>query len=215
MSKGKTLWEMLLANLQGPAELQLYNPLKAKVGSAVTLDEVELRDYHFFIREVREYRRLLGEAEFRFTDYVLVARPLNEEDVVYRLRLVPVDDPERADGVTHHALLLSRYDDQAYSEPLHQAVTDTTKTFVVSEDGQEQAQFWRINDVGEPYRATVAVARKDETETVSLEYWDYWRDTQDAGVPLREYLFVEMDKESGWFQLWRGRDIAPQRVVVY
>src|SRR5262249_18836669 len=149
--KGKTLWEMLVANLQGPAELQFCNPLQAKVGSAVTLDEVELRDFHFFLREVREYKRAIGGQEFCFADYVLVARPVNAADVVFRLRLLPVDDPGRAEGVTHHALLLKQYDDLPYNENLHRAVTDTTKTFHVHEDGQEQAQFWRINDVGEAY----------------------------------------------------------------
>lgn len=215
MSKGKTLWEMLVARLQGPAELQFYNPLQAKVGSAVTLDEVELRDFHFFLREIREYERVIGGQAFRFADYVLVARPLNADDVVYRLRLVPVDDPERAAGVTHHALLLQLYDDLPYNQELHQAVTDTTKTFSVHEDGREQAQFWRIHDVGEAYRAMVSIAKKEEVEKTAIEYWDYWRDTEDAGTPLREYLFVEMDQESGWFWIWRGREIDPQRVVVF
>ena len=41
MAKGRTLWEMLLDKIRGPVEFQYYNPLQARIGSAVTLDELE------------------------------------------------------------------------------------------------------------------------------------------------------------------------------
>jgi hypothetical protein len=78
--------------------------------------------------------------------------------------------------------------------------------------------------VTDSYKAEVSVLRdvnsdgrvdRDEVEKVRLEYWDYWRETKDeAGLPLRQYLFVEMDRDTGWFQLWRGQEIDPQRVLV-
>ena len=113
MAKGKTLWEMLLAKVHGPVELHYYNPLKAKVGSSILINDIDLRDFNFFIKEIRQYSRVLDGKQFLFVDYVLLARPLHGEDVWVRLRLNPVDDPEAAAGLTHTALLLRLYDEMA------------------------------------------------------------------------------------------------------
>jgi hypothetical protein len=222
--KGKTLWEMLLAKIHGPVELHYYNPLKAKIGSAIMINDLDLREESFFIKEIRQYKRAVNGRPFLFVDYVLLARPLHGEEIWVRLRLNPVDDPEAAAGVTHTALLLRLYDEMAYDEALHQVVTDTTKKFEVSENGQVTEEYWRINDVTSSYKAQVAVIKDenqdgqvDETEVDKgqLEYWDYWRDTTDAfGQPLRQYFFVEMNTANGWFQIWRGPEIDPQKVLV-
>jgi hypothetical protein len=222
--KGKTLWEMLLAKVQGPVELHYYNPLQAKIGSALMINDIDLRDESFFIKEIRQYQRTMNGRPFLFVDYVLLARPLQGEDVWVRLRLNPVDDPDAAAGITHTALLLRLYDEMAYDEGLHQVVTDTTKKFEVIENGQVTEEYWRINDVTSSYKAAVAILKDDnkdgqvdeeDVEKVQLEYWDYWRDATDAfGQPVRQYLFVEMDTANGWFQIWRGQEIDPQKVLV-
>jgi hypothetical protein len=224
MAKGKTLWEMLMAKLHGSAELHYYNPLKAKIGSSITINEIELRDYIFFINEIRQYQRTIDGKSFLFVDYVLLARPLHGEDVWVRLRLNPVSDPETAAGLTHTALLLRLYDEMAYDEGLYKVVTDTTKKFEVIENGQVTEEYWRINDVTSSYKATVCAVKdenkdgqvdEEEVEKVGLEYWDYWRETTDeVGQPLRQYLFVEMNTETGWFQIWRGQEMDPQKVLV-
>lgn len=225
MAKGKTLWEMLTGWLSGkPAESRFYNPLGTRVGHAVMIDTVELRDLHFFIRELRAYRRTIGGKEFPFADYVLLARPLGGEDVVQRLRLVPAEDPERTGRPPHDALLLSLHDEMGYTKELHDVVRDTTGLFQVHQDGALQEEYRRVNDVATPYKAEVSVladVNKDgkvqmsEVQTVQVEYWDYWREIKDAaGQPVPQYLFVEMDTTTGWFQLWRGEPIDPRKVVV-
>src|SRR5262249_2305515 len=103
-------------------------------------------------------------------------------------------------------------------------VRDTTKKFQVLQDGQVTAEYWRINDVGDSYKAQMTIIRdadqdrqasSDEVEEHQIEYWDYWRETPDVGgQPYTEYLFVEMDADSGWFRAWRGREIDGQRVAV-
>jgi hypothetical protein len=225
MAKGRTLWEMLLDKLKGPVEFQYYNPLHARIGSAVTLDEVEWRDLNFFVLSIQEYNRTIGGKEFRFVDYTLVARPLGGDKVLVRLRLMPVDDPDQVAGVAHHVLLLRLDDDMPYNEGLHQIVKDNAKKFQVREDDKVQAEYVRINDVSTPYKAEVTVVRdvnldkrvtRDEIEKRRVEYWDYWRELKDeAGQPRREFLFVEMDGENGWFQIWKGSEIDPQRVMIY
>ena len=218
MTKGRTLWEMLLARVQGPVEFRHYNPLHARVGTSVMINEIDWKDYNFFIREIREYRRTLGGKDFLFADYVLLARPLGKDDVWVRLRLNPVADPDAAGGLTHDALLLRLDDEMAYDENFYKVVTDSTKKFQVLDNGQVTEEYYRINDVAEPYKAQVTVMKdtdSDEVETVQLEYWDYWREVKDeAGQPLRQYLFVEMDAKTGWFQLWKGQEVDPQRVLV-
>ncbi len=188
MAKGKTLWEMLMTKLHGPVESHYYNPLKAKIGSSIMINEIDLRDDNFFIKEIRQYKRTIDGKEFLFVDYVLLARPLHGEEIWLRLRLNPVDDPDAAAGLTHTALLLRLYDEMAYDEGLHKVVTDTTKKFEVLENGQVTEEYWRINDVATSYKAMVCVMKDEnkdgqvdegEVEKGELEYWDYWRDTKD------------------------------------
>jgi hypothetical protein len=224
MAKGKTLWEMLLEKVHGPVEFDYYNPLKAKIGSFVTIDELDLHDLDFRVQEIREYRRTIGGKEFLFADYVLLARPMGKDEVLARLRLNPVEDPDRAAGQTHNALLLRLDDEMAYSKDFHQVLTDDTGKFQVLDDGQVTAEYWRINEVHKPYKARVAIIKdtdhnkkveKSEVEKVELEYWDYARQIQTpGGQPAVEYLFIEMDKETGWFQIWRGQEIDMQRAFV-
>lgn len=224
MAKGRTLWEMLMAKLHGPVELHYHNPLKAKVGSSIMIDDIDLRDDNFFIQEIRQYQRTIDNRPFFFVDYVLLARPLHGEDMWVRLRLHPVDGRQAAAGLRHTALLLRLYDEMAYDEGLYKVVTDTTRKFEVIDNGQVTEEYWRINDVTSSYKAKVAVIKdenkdgqveEDEVDKIELEYWDYWRDTTDeVGQPLRQYLFVEMNTDNGWFQIWRGQEMDPQKVLV-
>jgi hypothetical protein len=216
---------MLLDKLRGPVEFSYYNPLRARIGSALTIDEIEWRDFNFFLLSIHEYRRTIGGREFRFVDYGLLARPLGGEKVLVRLRVNPVDDPGEVAGPTYHVLLLRLDDDLPYDEGLHKTVNDTTKKFQVLEDGKVQAEYTRINDLTTSYQAEVSVIKdvnldkrvdRDEVEHRRVEFWDYWREVKDeAGQPRREFLFVEMDGENGWFQIWKGNEIDPRRVVVY
>jgi hypothetical protein len=224
-NQGKTLWEILKAKLAGPAEKQVYNPCGAKIGSPVTIDVLDLGDANFFVREIRQNRRVIEGRDFLFVDYVLLARALDGAETLVRLRLNPVDDPDRVAGMTHNALVLRLYDETTYNEDLHKVVTDDTKKFQVLEDGQVTEEFFRINDVLGSYKTEVTIvqdidhdhqAGADEITREQIEYWDYWREIKDeAGQPLTEFLFVEMNASNGWFQLWRGREVDMQKVTVF
>src|SRR5438477_623677 len=76
-AKGKTLWEMLRAKMAGPAESRVYNPLGAKIGSPVTVDDPDYEDANFFLVEIRQYKQIIGNQEFLFTDYVVLAHLKN------------------------------------------------------------------------------------------------------------------------------------------
>src|SRR5262245_8351034 len=188
MAKGRTLWEMLKEKFQGPVELRYCNPLRARVGGSVSIDDIDFHDLAFFIKEIREYKRRIEGSEFVFTDYVLLARPLKGNDVWVRLRLNPAEDADKAAGLSHNALVLRLDDELAYDKAFHDVVNDTTKKFEVRQDGNLVAEYWRINDVTGPHKATVTVVKDtnddgrvdpDEVGTAKVEYWDYWRDTPD------------------------------------
>jgi hypothetical protein len=225
MARGRTLWEMFVDWARGPRELRYYNPLHARLGASFTLNDIDLKEHNFLVRDIREFRRTIGRKQFVFTDYGLVARSLQGEEVGVRLRMVPTADEHKPDRLTHHILVLGLIDEFEYSKDFYNVVTDDTKKFEVREDDKVVEEYWRINDVGPSYKARVTILTdpdenrrvdRDETEEIDLEYWDYWRDTTDEfGQPMRQFLFVEMNRDDGWFQIWQGTEIEKEKLFVF
>lgn len=217
---GKTLWEMLTTKAKPPVELQIANPLKLKIGSCVRVNDIDLKELSFYTKRILEYNRLINGTEHIFTDYELMARPLGGDDVKIRLRLNPMESPDEVAGLTHNVVLLTLYTEQGYDEGLHKVVTDTTKLFEVLENGVCTERYYRINDVQDSYKPSVTVVKEgdkdfENLESLHLEYWDYWRTIKDeAGQEFNQFLFVEMDTDNGWFQMWRGEEIDALQVSV-
>jgi hypothetical protein len=219
--KGKTLWEMLLERLHGSgngAGFAFANPLDLRVGSPVPVayaNGPEFSDYNFTVQEIREYTRRIEGREFRFTDYVLrgvnTKSPDADNTLAARLRVVPNQ------AGANDALLLQLYDEFEFAEDFLGVVKDTTGLFKVKDDksGVEET-FSRINDLRESYQAAVLVVSETTTDgkgatgkvaPVKVEYWDYWREADiGGGKTAKELIFVEMNSDTGWFQIWRGRE---------
>ena len=47
-----------------------------------------------------------------------------------------------------------------------------------------------------------------------IEFWDFSRLIDVEGVETEEFVFVEMNKADGWFQIWRGIEVAPGKIAV-
>ncbi len=229
---GKTLWQRWTEKPEKPVEVKFYDPLGVKVGGSITINELDYRDYNFFLQEIREYTRPeLGE-QHSFTDYVLVARPIGGEDKTVRIRCF--NKPNPADGMPFQPVLLEQYDSLAYDEGLHNVVKDTTGKFQVNDNGKLQAEYYRPTVGSKPllreYTAKVNVITKLLKEGVAdgglpsgnspivkeeLEYWDYSRTIKDeANQDVEEYVFVEMNKDNGWFTIWKGVELSPHEVVL-
>ena len=204
----------------------IYNPIGCKVGGVVKIDSLDFRDHRFTVREIQEYSLSLNGNRHRMVDYTLLARPIGQPDFTCRLRIVP--NPDSKSSTTHRALLMTLYDDLAYNDGLHDVVKDDTKKFVIDNDSDPENiihdEFWRVNDVGVSYVANVKVladrdgsGKVDEKEISreSVEFWDYSRNTDIDGVEVEEFVFVEMDKSSGWFKIWRGSEVNPERIEVF
>lgn len=219
--KGKTLWEMLMQRLSGAGNgtgLPFANPLDLRVGSAVPIafaNGPELAERSFTTQEIREYNRRIGGQEFRFTDYVLRGvnpKSIDADDVMtVRLRVVPNQ------AGAHDSLLLRLYDEFAFAETFLAVLKDDTGILEVTGAQSGPADiFTRINDVRDSYEAAVLVvsdttpdgkAAPGKASPAKVEYWDYWRDADlGGGKTAKEFVFVEMNSDTGWFQIWRGRE---------
>ena len=220
-NKGKTLWEMLTERLHGSgngAGIAFANPLDLRVGSPLAVayaNGPEFTDYNFTVQEIREYTRRIQGQDFRFADYVLRgvnAKSPDADDVLMtRVRVVPNQ------AGANDALLLRIYDEFEFAEDFLAVVKDTTGLFKVTDDKSgAEATFSRINDVLESYQAAVLVVAETtpdgkgapgKVSPAKVEYWDYWRDADiGAGKTAKEFVFVEMNSDTGWFQIWRGRE---------
>jgi hypothetical protein len=220
-NKGKTLWEMLMERLHNRgngAGIAFANPLDLRVGSPVAVayaNGPEFADYNFTAQEIREYNRCIQGQTFPFTDYVLRGvntKSLDADDIMpARLRVVPNQ------AGANDALLLRIYDEFEFAEDFLAVVKDTTGLFKVTDDQSgAEATFSRINDLHESYQAAVMVVTESTPDgkgapgkvtPAKVEYWDYWRDADiGGGKTAKEFVFVEMNSDTGWFQIWRGRE---------
>ena len=220
--KSKTLWEMFLQRIhQGGsngAGIAFYNPRGLGVGAALPIafsNGPGFAGYDFSVSEIREYNRRISGQEYRFVDYVL--RGMNNKSfdaadaINAKLRAVP-----NLAGA-HDALLLRLEDEFAFAEDFLGVVQDKTGIFEITDDvSGAKDTFTRINDLKESYLAAVLVVAATTPEgkavsgkavPVQIAYWDYWRDVDiGGGNTAKEFVFVEMNRETGWFQIWRGRE---------
>jgi len=218
-NNGKTLWEILThKGASGPVPIEFYNPLDLRVHSIVKVPAAsgpEFLDYDFSVGEIREYTRRIGEERFKFTDYVLKginSKTLDANDtVIVRVRVFPNDRG------TRDAILLRLYDEMEFSEDFLAVVKDTTGVFEINNDeANEHERYTRINDVEGSYEGTVRIisattddgkAKPDGLQNGKFEYWDYWREVSIGGDKTTKlFLFVEMNADNGWFQIWRGTE---------
>jgi len=220
--KGKTLWELFLQRIHhggnNGSGLPFYNPRAILVGSPFSIPYANgpvFADHDFTVREIREYNRRIAGQEYRFVDYILSGidqKSFAAADAIdVRLRAVPNA------AAAHDALLLRLEDEFAFAEDFLSVVQDQTGVFEITDDDSgARVTFRRINELKESYLAAVLVvaattpegkAVSNQVAPVQIEYWDYWREVDlGGGNTAKEFVFVEMSRESGWFQIWRGRE---------
>lgn len=221
------LWSEPPKPKEAAPEDLIYNPIGCKIGGVVKIDALDFRDHRFTVREIREYSVSIGGSTHHMADYVLMAPQLGGggQDFNCRLRIVP--DKDSKSKCTHRALLMTLYDDLAYNEGLHGVVKDDTKKFVIDDDTDPNNvvhdEFWRVNDVGISYVSDVKILSPLDSvppgalgqSSAQVEFWDYSRLTDMEGVEVEEFVFVEMNKGDGWFKIWRGSEVNPERIDVF
>ncbi len=227
-AKKLSLWDRLRGKTPPPpdpekaVEEKFYNPLGIKIGEMQSINHVDYSGMDFRVVEIVEYRRTIGGKVFFFTDYILLAQAFDGSENRVILRLLPMDEPQPGSEITHNVILLRLNEEFCYSEDLHKVITDETDDlYMDSEDGEGEDAFWRVNGVIEPYLASCSTIRDenndgtiedDEVTSSEVEYWDYYREIEIEGITEVEYLYIEMNKENGWFKIWRGCQIDPTRI---
>ena len=214
------LYQILAAKLTGKSipkqvdapDNKIYNPIGVRIGSSMTIDSIDCFGKNFFVQEIHDFRTHISGQEFKMADYVLNARPLDGSDITVRLR---VAEDKAATGVPYKCMVLERHDSLAYDEGLHGVLkeTDNTHKFQIDHDDGPSDVFPRCGGVKGSYKADVTMVVKDgATENIGIEYWDFSRIMKQDGVDVEQYLFVEMNTDNGWLELWKGCEIDPQKV---
>lgn len=210
-------------------EEKIYNPIGSKIGGVVKVDVLDFRQHRFTVKEITEYVTQQNGVDHKMVDYTLLSRPRGQEDFRIRLRMLP--DPNKRSALTHKAIILTQYDDRAYDEGLHQVVQDLSKKFIVNDDkmdtdptNDDHFEYFRVGNVDTTYTAKLKNLKdedgdgKVEANEVSrgeIDWWDFSRLTEFDGVETEEFLYVEMNKQGGWFQIWRGVEVNPERIDVF
>lgn len=221
-----TLWEILTKRKkeQKSLEMTVYNPLQAKVGCVLNVNEPNYTGKNFIVQGIRVYERKINDDQFNFVDYESVARLVNEDDQRIKIRLNPNDSGTE---LGCDIIVLTKYDEMSYDEEFFKNVLNSESGDITL--NEENSTFWRINDVLTAYKAkTIYLADKDgngiveenELKKEDIRYWDYWRETADIendveiGPKYIEFLFIEMDK-NGYFTFWRGKKVDAGNVVLF
>ena len=80
---------------------------------------------------------------------------------------------------------------------------------IKDDQGQILAHYERLHGLRDPYRADVLVLAPDgQRRHESYDYWDFGRN-QDG---RDEFYFVEMNAETGMFQMWRAVETTENEV---
>lgn len=232
--KGRTLWDIITGRNKKdltPQEFKYFNPLEVRVGRVISFDHVEdLIGIHFTVLRLAVYETIVNRQSYYHTDYFLrglsndQVQTGNTKPIYLRLRLIREDDAANELGCTIQ--LLQLFDELAWNDDFHDSVlaADSKDIFIHNDANGEPLevpdQFFRIDDVFDPYHAEVSVlddTDKDgeveecEVQRSSVTYWDYHRTTEDGQF---EYLTVEMDNETRYFTMLRGFEVDAYQVMV-
>ena len=236
-TKKRSFWEILTFQ---PAveEVKFYNPLNIGVGSIVNVNYPEYSGMDFRVSKVSEYTRNLDSRIYFHTCYDLVSKALGSGKwTSIRLLVNPIKGATAEDAYPYSILLLKLDHEQHWDEamtPVLEKACDEKK-WVVDDDGKDDNgvqvsetyhdEYFRLNDLVDPYVATVAELEAEggkldpsNMRTRFTTYYDFARQVSDApGVENTEFYIVEKDgrvEDEGYLTMWKGDEIDPAHVTV-
>ncbi len=203
MGNKRTLWQRIMGKgVAEPTAAPKYNPLGAKAFSPILIDLSGYTGKQLIVKQTREVIRSINATEHKFADYDIE----DESNNKLRLRVFPEGK----------ILILDLYEDMQFSDDLWQICLNETEFHVTDNDNNVEETYWRIGDVKTTQECMVLLdVGSDYCKGYKMDYWDFSRITKDeANQDYEQYLFVEMDKDSGRFQMWRGQEINQSRITV-
>lgn len=239
----KTAWQILKDSYKQkttPTELQFHNPLQARIGKTIVRfgDVDDLKDLNLQVESIDVFKTRVNNKDYLSTDYNLSANILKQpKPLRVTLRLIADDD---ASNELHHKFQILRpYQEQSWDQGFfdylnagdQEAEDNGWKTIKCNYDEnnvelEEPLKYWRVEQVSDPYQATVtsmADENKDgkidenELKTRKVTYWDYARTKVDEETKQEspEYLWVEMDKSARYFIIRKGEEVLSTQVSVF
>ena len=175
------------------------------LGDVLEIDAPATRTRRLIVAQIRQYA--VGSVG-TMVDYVLNG---DSGCPQVRLRFLPSENAKL------RPLVLTLYDSLAYSEGLLAVVRDDSAKLIIHDDTDPANVagdiFWRIYDVTDSHISSVNIRSKIGVTDAVIEYWDYSRLTDIEGVETEEFIFVEMNKADGWFEIWRGVEVTAGKIV--
>jgi hypothetical protein len=175
------------------------------LGDVLEIDAPATISRRLIVAEIRQYA---GGSVGPMVDYVLNGDP---EGPQLRLRFL------RNENAKLRQLVLTRYDSLPYNEGLLNVVRDESAKLIIQDDTNPANIagdiFWRMYDIRDSHVSIVNIRSNNGVMDAAIEYWDYSRLTDIEGVETEEFIFVEMNKADGWFQIWRGIEAVCQKVI--
>lgn len=176
------------------------------LGDVLGIDEPATKSRRLIVAEIRLYA--VGSVG-PMVDYILNGDP---ESPQLRLRFL------RGENAKLRPLVLTLYDSLAYHEGLLAVVRDESGRLTIQGDTDlsniSADIFWRIYDVKDSHVSSMNIRSKIGVTDATIEYWDYSRLIDIEGVEMEEFIFVEMNKADGWFEIWRGIEVGADRITV-
>jgi hypothetical protein len=217
MTEKKTLFQIMKDKAEAKERgkeipCPVANPLELKFDSMVSFAIADMPEEEFRVKSIAETVREVNHERFLFVDYFLLRQ--SDGSPVFKLRAQ--DD---------RCLLLETIDSFGFDEGFKEVIDDSLDGFTVhNADGATDA-YARMNGMSKPWCAAVStlidkdkdgkITGNDPVLNTMMDYWDFSREVVDeANQKYDEFLFVEMSRDSGWFTLWRGREIHPSQVLV-
>lgn len=174
--------------------------------NVLEIDTPTTRTRRLNVAAIRQYA---GASVGPMVDYVLEGDPGTPQ---VRLRFLPSENSKT------RPLVLTLFDSLPYHEGLRNVVRDDSAKLIIHDDTNPANIagdiFWRIYELRDSHVSIVNIRSNKGVKNSEIEYWDYSRLIDIEGVETEEFIFVEMYNADGWFQIWRGVEVAPGRIAV-
>lgn len=207
-----TLWEILTKKVK-TEEQKIYNPLGASVGNAIKVESLEYESLIFTIYGIREVKRDISKEIFSFTDYDILAKPLDKEPVKLRLRLIPRTEQDSTSQ--YDVLLLKHTDELAWDDAFYDSIANQDQIEL-----GEGYDYFRVGGLKTPWEAISTYLQdtdhskkieKDEVKKTNIKYFDF----ESLHDEKHNYYIVEMNAETGYFDIYQGELFDIQRVSIF
>lgn len=173
--------------------------LKLKLGDALPIEPASIRNLRFTISEIRAS---VAGSNYPIVDYV-------DSGHKVRLRLIPGLDSNSQ--TNYRAIVLRLYDSFSNDQGMLDVVRDDSKLLKIEDITDPKKithdEFWRIGDIADCDVTQLNILSSEGHGHTEIESWAYSRLIDVDGIETEEFIFIEMNLQDGFFEIWRGCEV--------